>query len=414
MPTHQRQANNHSFCFRCCPTKIIPVRGWRFAPACCAAQSVLRRGPGCAVPLHRLVWAALNLHRHCELHQPSASAGLMKTVCASLSFGVRRPKQCGLTIRSTGPIAACRHLGYKSLAQMPAHRNGPVSSNVRRHLVKYMPLPPELKPTTMSRVMDLVESAGIDVSDWPNYKAGDTNPGANPKYCYEWALEQPGKLVVCNLWYENMREVSGNIEQHIVLADTPTRTERDPTRRARRSRMAALLAKAALHQLQIRVIVLDGKARTTSPNSKTQVKYRQLDPAPWHVTQADRISGVFILRRGAQSSRFIDQFELYPPPDGSTATSTVTVTVRSRSRALRVFALSRSRGKCEYCGAEGFKFPDETIYLETHHVISLSNGGPDSSTNVVALCANHHREAHHGTNAQSINEFLTNKLRGDA
>ena len=41
-------------------------------------------------------------------------------------------KQCGLTIRSTGPIAACRHLGYKSLAQMPARRNGPVSSNVSR------------------------------------------------------------------------------------------------------------------------------------------------------------------------------------------------------------------------------------------------------------------------------------------
>ena len=37
-----------------------------------------------------------------------------------------------LTTRSTGPIAACRHLGYKSLAQMPAHRNGPVNSNVRR------------------------------------------------------------------------------------------------------------------------------------------------------------------------------------------------------------------------------------------------------------------------------------------
>ena len=39
--------------------------------------------------------------------------------------------QCWLTLRSTGPIAAGRHLGYKSLAQMPTHRNGPVSSNVR-------------------------------------------------------------------------------------------------------------------------------------------------------------------------------------------------------------------------------------------------------------------------------------------
>ena len=39
-------------------------------------------------------------------------------------------KQCGLTIRSTGPIAAGRHLGYKSLAKTPARRNRPDSSNV--------------------------------------------------------------------------------------------------------------------------------------------------------------------------------------------------------------------------------------------------------------------------------------------
>ena len=38
-----------------------------------------------------------------------------------------------LTPRSTGPIAACRHLGYESLAQIPARRNGPVNSNVRPH-----------------------------------------------------------------------------------------------------------------------------------------------------------------------------------------------------------------------------------------------------------------------------------------
>ena len=39
---------------------------------------------------------------------------------------------CRLTIRSTGPIAAGQHLGYKSLAQIPAHHNRPVSSNVMR------------------------------------------------------------------------------------------------------------------------------------------------------------------------------------------------------------------------------------------------------------------------------------------
>ena len=52
---------------------------------------------------------------------------------ASLLFKPLLHATCrrGLTIRSTGPIAAGRHLGYKSLAQMSARHNGPVSSNVR-------------------------------------------------------------------------------------------------------------------------------------------------------------------------------------------------------------------------------------------------------------------------------------------
>ena len=47
----------------------------------------------------------------------------------------------GLTGRSTGPIAAGRHLGYKSLAQMPAYRNRPVTLYVRPH-----PIAPRSKP----------------------------------------------------------------------------------------------------------------------------------------------------------------------------------------------------------------------------------------------------------------------------
>jgi 5-methylcytosine-specific restriction protein A len=42
--------------------------------------------------------------------------------------------------------------------------------------------------------------------------------------------------------------------------------------------------------------------------------------------------------------------------------------------------------------------PDGKVFLETHHVIPLSEGGGDTEGNVVALCPNHHREAHHGAN----------------
>lgn len=274
-----------------------------------------------------------------------------------------------------------------------------------------MPIPAELKPRTKSRIMDLVELAGVDVSDWPNYEGGDKNPGANPKYCYEWALKDPGKVVVCNLWFENMAEVNGGVEQHLVLTDTPSHKEANSTRRARRARMAQLLAEAHAEGLTIRVIVLDGKKRNSSSDGKTHVKYRALDFEPWSVVSAHPASAKFVLRRGAPPQRFVDQFEVSTPPDGSATTSTATVNVRSRSREVRLYVLRRAEGRCEYCGTEGFAFPDGRIYLETHHIVPLANGGADSVSNVAALCANHHREAHHGRNALVIAAMLQSKLQ---
>lgn len=61
-----------------------------------------------------------------------------------------------------------------------------------------MPIPIELKPTSQHRVIDLVRQAGVDVSDWSDYKHGAKSPGANPNYCYEWAFVQPEPLVRVN------------------------------------------------------------------------------------------------------------------------------------------------------------------------------------------------------------------------
>ena len=69
-----------------------------------------------------------------------------------------------------------------------------------------------LKPRKRQRVIDLVQQSGVDVSDWANYANGHENPGANPKYCYEWAFVEPGVTVVLNLWYDNLREENGTVE----------------------------------------------------------------------------------------------------------------------------------------------------------------------------------------------------------
>ena len=105
-PKHERRISNYRVGFCGAGTNVIPVRGGRFAPACCAAQQVIRRGPGCAVPHHQLPWAAHNLHRRSGLNQQNASAVPMKAVHSSSPPSFFRPDGCGLTGRSTGHFAA--------------------------------------------------------------------------------------------------------------------------------------------------------------------------------------------------------------------------------------------------------------------------------------------------------------------
>lgn len=40
--------------------------------------------------------------------------------------------------------------------------------------------------------------------------------------------------------------------------------------------------------------------------------------------------------------------------------------------------------------------------METHHIILLADDGTDRMSNVIALCANDHREAHYGRRADIL------------
>ena len=41
-------------------------------------------------------------------------------------------------------------------------------------------------------------------------------------------------------------------------------------------------------------------------------------------------------------------------------------------------------------------------YIEAHHIIALSNQGKDTVDNVIALCPEHHRQAHYGHEAEDL------------
>lgn len=83
-----------------------------------------------------------------------------------------------------------------------------------------------------------------------------------------------------------------------------------------------------------------------------------------------------------------------------------TTTFYIRNEKLRDAVRRRAKGRCEHCRCLGFQTAAGKRYLETHHIIALAAGGPDMMSNVIALCANHHREAHFGANAKELNATM--------
>lgn len=77
-----------------------------------------------------------------------------------------------------------------------------------------------------------------------------------------------------------------------------------------------------------------------------------------------------------------------------------------RDSDVRRYVIKKAEGKCEYCKQEGFLMKNGQRYLEAHHIIGLAHQGKDSVENVIALCPEHHREAHYGAEAESLEKHL--------
>ena len=252
----------------------------------------------------------------------------------------------------------------------------------------------DLRPTAQNRVIDLVESAGLDISDWSNFKGGADKAASNPKYCYEWSYEDDEKqLIVLNLWYWNLEKIDGNIVQSLNLRKTSA--DADSASQSRRAiKMDFSLQKATRLNIPLRVIICDGKKK--GPNdTKATAEMRLLDKESWYVGNYDSDSGECCLVRGARVALYVDQFNFIDQETNDSSGKERTSTVYHRSPQIRENVLSRAKGHCEWCSEKGFVTKSGYIYLESHHIHPLSEGGADTIENVIALCPNHHREAKH-------------------
>jgi hypothetical protein len=103
-----------------------------------------------------------------------------------------------------------------------------------------------------------------------------------------------------------------------------------------------------------------------------------------------------LARYRARSSR-------QPPRSGTTS-----ATVYDRDPDVIAIAKIRADYHCEVPGCKQplFVKRDGKPYVEVHHIVTLAEDGFDTPDNVACLCPSHHREIHHGRNAEELRQSL--------
>lgn len=274
----------------------------------------------------------------------------------------------------------------------------------------------DLKPSRKQLVFDLAEEAGLDMGDWRDSSNDPRGYKANPKYCYEWTYLEPGKLVILNLWHAEMVEENGRIVQRANFradAEFHRTTSLKAAWARRAQRLDDAIQIALRDNLPVRVILLEGDIRQKEVlgGVPSNVSHRELDPEPWTITEYDWNTGAVELARGILAARYVDQFDLDQADKSGPERRERNTSAFVRDPAVRRRALLRAAGRCELCGQAGFRMDSGALYLETHHVIPLSENGTDDARNVAALCAHDHRRAHFAEDREAIRVQLLLQIR---
>jgi len=268
----------------------------------------------------------------------------------------------------------------------------------------------ELKPIQKLLVMHLLKEAGVDVSQWKNYKG--RSPAANPKYCYNWSFEQPGEVVVVCLWHRSLKEENGKVFYR--RKPRAYGSDRDTPGASVWNRRDADFGKnvelAYRQQLPINVIVVEGEQRKPSGDKASVVKARRLDRHPWAVTEYDYATGECLLERGKKpvlpavdaSDLELSWFE------GKWKRAFVYHRRReAKARREKIQEALRANGGKLICEVQdcGFDFAKQygvlgDGYAQVHHLLPLGKSPKDGRltrlNDLAIVCANCHVMIHAG------------------
>jgi 5-methylcytosine-specific restriction protein A len=272
-----------------------------------------------------------------------------------------------------------------------------------------------LWPKQKDSIHSILTKLGHDLSDWNNIKVGAAKAAMNPKYCYNWSFENPGRAVAVCVWCAEITSDEIPIFQANNLRREPV-SNSIVSKNVWKRRARAVdkdIQTAYLNQLPIDAILLSGTRRDrTDPSAKaSRVSRRQLDGVQWAVTEYDFESGDFLLTRGAKPvvpfAQTIDM-EAAAFPEG--APRRAFRSHRHRERRARLAKLKESKLKngdrlvCEVpnCGFDFLKRYGAIGegYAQVHHLEPLSEaprtGIMTTLDKLAIVCANCHAMIHVG------------------
>jgi HNH endonuclease len=94
-----------------------------------------------------------------------------------------------------------------------------------------------------------------------------------------------------------------------------------------------------------------------------------------------------------------------------TSSSSRLVIQRRRERAIKIYALKRAEGACEFCRSDApFRNEKGNPYLECHHITELANEGADHPSHVIAVCPNCHRRAHLSSDRADVKSRMKRRV----
>lgn len=94
------------------------------------------------------------------------------------------------------------------------------------------------------------------------------------------------------------------------------------------------------------------------------------------------------------------------------STKEVKTVYRERNQYISEYTKERANGICDLCGKDApFKDKNGRPYLESHHVITLAENGPDAIYNTVAICPNCHKKIHVLHQKEDINKLAKTILK---